>query len=100
MIYNGKSNRTKTELYDRQERYHDAIVPLLRKELNIRLEFSRDYEGDPSSRSGISTCKIGSQTQKSMNMMLVEGASLTQSATTYLTAPVDKHFAINEIIDG
>lgn len=31
--------------HQRQERYADTIVKLMRKEFNIRNEFSRDYEG-------------------------------------------------------
>ncbi len=82
----------------RQERYNDAIVPLMRKELNIRLEFSRDYEGDPV--AGAVQVPVRNEDPTINEYDVAQGASLTQSATTYLTVPVDKHFAINEIIDG
>ncbi len=82
----------------RQERYNDAIVPLMRKELNIRLEFSRDYEGNPV--AGAVQVPVRNEDPTINEYDVAQGASLTQSATTYLTVPVDKHFAINEIIDG
>ncbi len=88
----------KNGTHNRQERYHDAIVPLMRKELNIRLEFSRDYEGNPV--AGAVQVPVRDADPTINEYDVATGASLTQSATTYLTVPVDKHFAINEIIDG
>lgn len=82
----------------RQERYDDAIVPLMRKELNVRAEFSRDYEGDPV--AGAVQVPVRNEDPTINEYDVAQGTSLTQSATTYLTVPVDKHFAINEIIDG
>ena len=38
----------KNGTHKRQERYADAIVKLMRQEFNIRAEFSRDYQGDPT----------------------------------------------------
>ena len=38
----------KNGTHKRQERYADAIVKLMRQQFNIRAEFSRDYEGNPT----------------------------------------------------
>ena len=82
----------------RQERYNDAIVPLMRKELNVRNEFSRDFEGSPV--SGAVKVPVRATDPTIAEYDVSAGADLTQSATTYLNVPVDNHFAINEIIDG
>ena len=86
----------KTELIPSRTIQH-AIVPLMRKELNIRNEFSRDFEGSPVSGA----VKVPVSYDPTIAEYDVStGADLTQSATTYLNVPVDNHFAINEIIDG
>lgn len=84
--------------HQRQERYADAIVKLMRPSLKIRSTFSRDYEGSPVAGAvkvpeRKTDVAIGDYDVKS-------GVTLSQSATEYLNVPVDNHKAINELIDG
>lgn len=82
----------------RQERYADSIVKLYRKNLVVRSEFSRDYEGSPV--SGAVQVPVRATDVALNNYDVVSGVSLTTSATTYLPILVDNHKAINELIDG
>jgi hypothetical protein len=82
----------------RQERYADSIVKLFRKQLVVRNEFMRDYEGNPV--SGSVQVPVRNTDVTLANYDVVSGVSLTTSATTYLPILVDNHKAINELIDG
>ena len=82
----------------RQERYADSIVKLFRKQLVVRSEFSRDYEGSPV--AGAVQVPVRSLDAVIGNYDVASGVSLTQSATTYLPILVDNHKAINELVDG
>ena len=82
----------------RQERYADSIVKLFRKQLVVRSEFSRDFEGAPV--AGAVKVPVRATDVALNNYDVVSGVSLTTSATTYLNVPVDNHKAINELIDG
>ena len=82
----------------RQERYADSIVKLFRKNLVVRSEFMRDYEGSPV--AGAVKVPVRATDVALANYDVASGVSLTQSATTYLNIPVDNHKAINELIDG
>ena len=84
--------------HNRQERYADSIVKLFRKNLVVRSEFSRDYEGSPV--AGAVKVPVRATDVALNNYDVVSGVSLTTSATTYLNIPVDNHKAINELIDG
>lgn len=82
----------------RQERYADSIVKLFRKQLVVRSEFARDYEGSPV--AGAVQVPVRGTDVTIGNYDVVAGASLTTSATTYLNIPVNNHKSINELIDG
>lgn len=82
----------------RQERYEDTIVKLYRKDLVVRNEFARDYEGNPT--AGAVQVPVRATDVALNNYNIATGVSLTQSATTYLNVPVNNHKAINELIDG
>ncbi len=82
----------------RQERYADSIVKLFRKQLVVRNEFMRDYEGNPT--AGAVNVPVRTVDVALNNYDVVSGVSLTTSATTYLNIPVNNHKAINELIDG
>ena len=84
--------------HERQERYADAIVKLMRPALKIRNTFSRDYEGSPV--SGAVKVPVRDTDVNLTDYDVKSGVSLSQSATTYKNIPVDKHKAINELIDG
>lgn len=70
----------------------------MRPSLKIRNTFSRDYEGSPV--AGAVKVPVRSLDVTIGDYNVQSGASLTQSATTFLNVPVDNHKAINELIDG
>ena len=84
--------------HNRQERYAESIVKLFRKQLVVRNEFMRDYEGNPT--AGAVNVPVRAVDVALNNYDVVNGVSLTTSATTYLNIPVNNHKAINELIDG
>lgn len=84
--------------HERQERYANAIVKLMRPSLKIRNTFARDYEGNPV--AGAVKVPVRNTDVTISNYDVKSGVALSQSATTYLNVPVDNHKAINELIDG
>ena len=84
--------------HERQERYANAIVKLMRPSLKIRSTFARDYEGNPV--AGAVKVPVRNTDVAISNYDVKTGVALSQSATTYLNVPVDNHKAINELIDG
>ena len=84
--------------HERQERYANAIVKLMRPSLKIRNTFARDYEGKPV--AGAVKVPVRNTDVAISNYDVKTGVALSQSATTYLNVPVDNHKAINELIDG
>lgn len=70
----------------------------MRPSLKIRNTFSRDYEGNPV--AGAVKVPVRNLDVTIGDYDVKDGASLTQSATSYLNVPVDNHKAINELIDG
>ena len=84
--------------HERQERYANSIVKLMRPMLKIRNTFSRDYEGRPT--AGAVKVPVRNTDVKISDYDVKDGIALSQSATTYKNIPVDNHKAINELIDG
>lgn len=84
--------------HKRQERYADTIVKLMRKEFNIRNEFSRDYEGNPVSGAVNVPTRNGDIQLSDYDVL--NGITMTQSATDYLQVLVDGHKAFSELVDG
>lgn len=84
--------------HERQERYANAIVKLMRPSLKIRNTFARDYEGSPV--AGAVKVPVRNTDVAISNYDVKSGVALSQSATTYLNVLVDNHKAINELIDG
>lgn len=84
--------------HERQERFANAIVKLMRPSLKIRNTFSRDYEGSPV--SGAVKVPVRDTDVELTDYDVKSGVALSQSATTYLNVPVDNHKALNELIDG
>lgn len=82
----------------RRERYADAIVQLMRQEFNIRNDFRRDYERDPVSGAINIPVRNGDITLSDYDIL--NGITLTQSATTYTQVLLDNHKAFSELIDG
>ena len=84
--------------HSRQERYADMIVQLFRKELVVRNEFSRDYEGDPV--AGAVQVPVRNLDVEIGDYNVATGGALTQSATTFTPILITKNRYVNEIIDG
>ena len=84
--------------HERQERFADAIVKLMRPSLKIRSTFSRDYEGSPV--AGAVKVPVRNTDVEITDYDVKNGVALSQSATTYINVPVDNHKALNELIDG
>lgn len=84
--------------HERQERYAQAIVKLMRPSLKIRSTFSRDYEGSPV--AGAVKVPVRNTDVAISDYDVKDGVALSQSATTYLNVPIDNHKALNELIDG
>jgi hypothetical protein len=84
--------------HELQERYPNTIKKLFRLKNNLRQFFGSDYEGDP--KSGAVKVAVRDTEVTLAAYDVVDGVSLTTGATVYLTIPVDKNNAINELIDG
>ena len=84
--------------HERQERYTDSIVKLMRKSMKVRNTFSRDYIGDP--KAGAVKVPVRSADVSLADYDVKDGATLAQSATTYQTIAIDNDKAVNELIDG
>lgn len=84
--------------HKRQERYADTIVKLMRKQFNIRNEFSRDYEGDPTAGAVQVPTRNGDIQLSDYDIL--NGITMTQSATDYMPILVDTHKAFSELVDG
>lgn len=84
--------------HERQERYADEAVKLMRPLMKIRNTFSRDYEGKPT--AGAVKVPVRKIDVVLRDYDVKSGIPLSQSATTYKNIPVDNHKAINELIDG
>lgn len=82
----------------RRERYADAIIQLMRQEFNIRSDFRRDYERDPISGGVNIPVRNGDITLS--NYDILNGITLTQSATTYTQVLLDNHKGFSELVDG
>jgi len=82
----------------RTERYVDQIVPLYKKELNIRADFMKDYEGSPV--AGAVQVPVRDTNPAIGNYDVSTGGALSQSATTYLNIAVDTDIFVNELCDG
>lgn len=88
----------KNGTHETREVYTDQIVPLMRQEFVVRSTFSRDYERDP--KTGQLQVPVRNMDVKVSDYDILNGTELAQSATTYLPILIDKHKAVNELIDG
>lgn len=82
-----------------QERYANTIIQLMRPKIQVRSFFSVDYEGSPT--SGAVNVPVRSvDVELSTSYDILEGMSLTQSATTFKRILVDSVVACNELVFG
>lgn len=84
--------------HERQERYINTIVELMRPDTLIRNTFTRDYEGSP--KAGAVKVPVRNVDVSVQDYDVVKGATLTTSATTYKDIQINKNQVINELIDG
>lgn len=84
--------------HKRKETYADEVLAIARAEMNIYEDFSTDYEKDEVTGQ-INVPTRNGEVQVS-DYDVLNGISLTQSATDYLPLPIDKDYGVNELIDG
>lgn len=84
--------------HKRRETYANEVLAMAKSKINIYEDFSTDYEIDGAT-GGIKV-PTRSATVTISDYDILNGVELTQSATDYVDLPVDKNYAINELIDG
>ena len=84
--------------HKRRETYASEVLALARIETNVYDDFSTDYEIDGA--TGAINVPTRSDEVTISDYDILNGVELTQSATDYVVLPVDKNYAINELIDG
>lgn len=86
--------------HEHQERYSKLVLAKIRKDLVLKdgIVFNNDYEGDPKAGA----VKIPSRDAEVAvsDYDKANGITATHGATSYITLPIDKDKAVNEIIDG
>ena len=88
----------KNGTHKRRETYASEVLALARIETNVYDDFSTDYEIDGATGAINVPTRRGEVTISDYDIL--NGVALTQSATDYVVLPVDKNYAINELIDG
>lgn len=84
--------------HKRRETYATEVLAMAKAKVNIYEDFSTDYEIDGAT-GAIKVPTRDAQVTIS-DYDILNGIALTQSATDYVDLPVDKNYAINELIDG
>lgn len=84
--------------HKRRETYANEVLAMAKSKVNIYEDFSTDYEIDGA--TGAIKVPTRSATVTISDYDILNGISLTQSATDYIDLPVDKNYGINELIDG
>ena len=84
--------------HKRRETYASEVLALAQIETNVYDDFSTDYEIDGATGAINVPTRSGEVTISDYDIL--NGVELTQSATDYVVLPVDKNYAINELIDG
>ena len=88
----------KNGTHKRRETYANEVLALAQIETNVYDDFSTDYEIDGATGAINVPTRSGEVTISDYDIL--NGVALTQSATDYVVLPVDKNYAINELIDG
>ncbi|MCR5731236.1 MAG: hypothetical protein K6G20_12900 [Ruminococcus sp.] len=83
-----------------QERYSDLVLAKLRNELVLAdgFVFNNDYEGDPKA-GAVKVPQRDTEVTVS-DYDKANGATKTSGSTSYITIPISKDKAVDEIIDG
>lgn len=84
--------------HKRRETYANEVLAMAKSKVNIYEDFSTDYEIDGA--TGQINVPTRSAEVTISDYDILNGVQLTQSATDYKVLPIDKNYAINELIDG
>lgn len=84
--------------HKRRETYANEVLAMAKSKVNIYEDFSTDYEIDGA--TGQINVPTRSAEVTISDYDILNGVTLTQSATDYKVLPIDKNYAINELIDG
>lgn len=84
--------------HKRRETYANEVLAMAKSKVNIYEDFSTDYEKDGA--TGQINVPTRSAEVTISDYDILNGVELTQSATDYVVLPIDKNYAINELIDG
>ena len=84
--------------HNRRETYANEVLAMAKSKVNIYEDFSTDYEIDGA--TGQINVPTRSAEVTISDYDVLNGVALTQSATDYVPLPIDKNYAINELIDG
>ena len=88
----------KNGTHERRETYANEVLAMAKSKVNIYEAFSTDYEIDGA--TGQINVPTRSAEVTISDYDILNGVELTQSATDYVVLPIDKNYAINELIDG
>jgi hypothetical protein len=88
----------KNGTHERRETYANEVLAMAKSKVNIYEDFSTDYEIDGA--TGQINVPTRSAEVTISDYDVLNGVELTQSATDYVALPIDKNYAINELIDG
>ena len=92
------ANPIGTGTHKRKETYANEVLTIARAETNLYDDFSTDYEKDEVTGQIMVPTRDGEVQVTEYDIK--DGIELTQSATDYLPLPIDKDYAINELVDG
>ena len=81
--------------HKRRESYASEVLAMAKAQVNIYEDFSTDYEIDGA--TGAIKVPTRSATVTISDYDILNGISLTQSATDYVDLAVDKNYGINEL---
>lgn len=81
-----------------QERYSNLVLAKLRKTTVFAPLFNNRYEGNP--KAGAVKIPVRDTEVALVDYNIVNGVNLSTSTTEYITLPIDKNKAVNELIDG
>lgn len=84
--------------HKRRETYASEVLAIAKAKTNIYEDFSTDYEIDGATGAIKVPTRDAEVTISDYDIL--NGIELTQSATDYLTLPVEDNYGINELIDG
>lgn len=84
--------------HKRRETYANEVLAMAKSKVNIYDDFSTDYEIDGA--TGQINVPTRSAKVTISDYDILNGVALTQSDTDYKVLPIDKNYAINELIDG